>query len=360
MFGKKSKAVVAGLSLVMALAPAVPAFAADGDAATTTTTPQITKVLKLNEGSTVDATFTFTAEKTTLNILKDGKATGEKTASDGPALDIANATFSAKSEKAGDNTTTADITLKSGQSYKHAGVYAWYVTETKGNVDGVQYNTDNNEYTLVAYVSNPDTTKGEKDYKVTYEFLKGKVTDLGGNKGDGKFTNKYTESANGTGDDLTIEKKVTGATGDKSKAFAFTVQFSAPEVLPAGQTAEQYLAAINCDKGTNDGKGGFTFNLKDGEKATFSNVIAGTKYSVTETAVDGYKQSYAAVNNGTAATTTSGNLIGEKANTGVMTNEHNEVTPTGIVLNNMPFIVMAGAAVAGVAAYGAAKRKLEK
>ena len=53
-------------------------------------------------------------------------------------------------------------------------------------------------------------------------------------------------------------------------------------------------------------------------------------------------------------------LIGENANTGTMTNTHSDITPTGLVINNAPFIVMIGAAAAGVVAYGSAKRKLEK
>ena len=43
-----------------------------------------------------------------------------------------------------------------------------------------------------------------------------------------------------------------------------------------------------------------------------------------------------------------------------MTNTHEDVTPTGLVINNLPFIMLGCVAVAGVVAYGAAKRKLEK
>lgn len=359
-FGKKSAgAVVAGLSLVMALAPAVPAFAA-----TTDTGVKVTKNLMLNEGSTVDATFSFTATPIQLHVQGEGTSE-EKTApeSEVPAITIDNIAFTAATETAGKNTKTTAIKLADGASYPHAGVYAWRVRETTGNQTGVQYNTGNNAYTLIANVVN-----GNNGLTATYVVVKNDTTtsitnqDKAGNEG-AEFTNKYTEKTDDHNDsadaDLTITKRVAGNQGDKTKDFSFTVTFTAPEVLPEGFTAADYLAGITCDKGTNKA-GTVTFTLKDGETAKFTNVLVGTKYSVTETAVNGYQQSYAGVSNGANVTTQSDVLIGEKANSGTMTNTHNDVTPTGIVINNMPYIVMAGAAVAGVVAYGAAKRKLEQ
>ena len=362
-FGKKSiGAITAGLSLVMALSP-VAAFAEGETTVPTTTTPQVTKHLVLNDGSTVDATFSFTAEAAQLTVQGEG-TTAEKTApvAEVPAITIDNIAFTAATETAGENTKTTAIKLADGASFPHAGIYAWRVHETTGNQTGVQYNTGNNAYTLIANVVN-----GDNGLTATYVMVKNDTTnsvtnqDKAGDEG-AEFTNKYTESANGEGTDLTITKKVAGNQGDKTKPFSFTVTFTAPEVLPAGiADAAAYYDQLACDvQGATHNGATFTFTLKDGESAYFSNVIAGTKYAVTETAVNGYTQSYAAVNNGVNATTTSGNLIGENANTGTMTNTHADVTPTGIVINNAPYIVMAGAAVAGVVAYGAAKRKLEK
>ena len=354
-FGKKSiGAITAGLSLVMALAPAVPAFAA-----TTDTGVKVTKNLMLNEGSTVDATFSFTATPVQLHVQGEGTSE-EKTApeSEVPAITIDNIQFK-DGETPGKNTKTTAIKLADGASYPHAGVYAWRIHETTGNQTGVQYNTESNAYTLIANVVN-----GNNGLTATYVVVKNDTTtsitnqDKAGNEG-AEFTNKYTESANGEGTDLTITKEVAGDQGDKTKPFSFTVTFTAPDVLPAGVTAADYLAGITCDKGTNNA-GTVTFTLKDGETATFGNIIAGTKYTVAETDEAGYTKSYSAVNNGVEASTTENNLIGENANTGTMTNTHSDITPTGLVINNAPFIVMIGAAAAGVVAYGSAKRKLEK
>ena len=357
-FGKKSiGAITAGLSLVMALAPAVPAFAA-----TTDTGVKVTKNLMLNEGSTVDATFSFTATPVQLHVQGEGTSE-EKTApeSEVPAITIDNIQFK-DGETPGKNTKTTAIKLADGASYPHAGVYAWRIHETTGNQTGVQYNTESNAYTLIANVVN-----GNNGLTATYVVVKNDTTtsitnqDKAGDEG-AEFTNKYTESANEDGTDLTITKTVTGDQGDHDKYFEFTVTFTAPSVLPAGVSEADYLADITATGATDfaNNNGTVTFKLKHGQTATFSGIIAGTKYSVSEKNEAGYAQSYAAVNNGVQATTTSDNLIGEHVNTGTMTNAHTDVTPTGLVMNNMPFIVMIGAAAAGVVAYGSAKRKLEK
>lgn len=377
MFGKKKAgAIAAGLSLVMALAPAVPAFAA-----TTDTGVVVTKNLMLNEGSTVDATFSFTATADQLDVqTKDGKT--EKTAptSEVPAITIADIEFKADSEQAGKNTKTTAIALADGASFPHAGIYAWRIHETTDNQTGVQYNTENNAYTLIANVVNAKNEDGtyKKDaednqvLEATYVVVKNDTTtsitnqEKAGNEG-AEFTNKYTEPADHDDDDdqndgtLKITKTVAGNQGDKTKDFSFTVTFTAPEVLPANTTAEQYLAAITVNGETDKVSNGVaTFTLKDGQTATFGNIIAGTKYAVEETAVAGYTPSWSATANGVTVTDKSGILIGEKANSGTMTNKHEDVTPTGVIMNNAPFVVTLAVAAAGVVAYGSAKRKLEK
>ena len=166
-FGKKSiGAITAGLSLVMALAPAVPAFAA-----TTDTGVKVTKNLMLNEGSTVDATFSFTATPVQLHVQGEGTSE-EKTApeSEVPAITIDNIQFK-DGETPGKNTKTTAIKLADGASYPHAGVYAWRIHETTGNQTGVQYNTESNAYTLIANVVN-----GNNGLTATYVVVKNDTT----------------------------------------------------------------------------------------------------------------------------------------------------------------------------------------
>lgn len=360
MFGKKKAgAIAAGLSLVMALSP-VAAFAE---------TPSVTKSLQVNEGSHVTATFAFNGEKKQLTDENGNKTVGiDDAAFPGITIDsmaFTNATKGANEAKS--------ITLD--KPFTHAGVYAWEVTETQNTYTGtgeMQY--DVTHYTVTATVTNAEGAEavtGEHaaglavEWKVANKF-DGKTSPDGADKSaDLSFTNKYTEPAdnddkqdNGT---LKITKKLDGKQADTTKDFSFKVTFTAPEVLPANTNADQYLAAVTVNGETGKVVNGVaTFTLKGGETATFGNLIAGTKYSVEETEVAGYEQGWKAVANGNEVTDKSGILIGENANSGEMTNKYKDVTPTGLVINNMPYIVMAGAAVAGVVAYGSAKRKLEK
>ena len=91
----------------------------------------------------------------------------------------------------------------------------------------------------------------------------------------------------------------------------------------------------------------------DAGAVTFDNVVVGTTYKVTET------------ESGQAGYTTTGEVKNDTvlAETGAnvtVTNAKNDTVVTGLIVNNAPFIVMIGVAAAGVAAYGTAKRKLEK
>ena len=114
-----------------------------------------------------------------------------------------------------------------------------------------------------------------------------------------------------------------------------------------------------------------TFKASDMQSVTFSNLLVGMKYDVLEDEAgdDGYTTTWSSVANGvkqdtksltSTASWTNANLIGERTNSGDMENEKDGSPVTGLIVNNAPFIVMIGVAAAGVAAYGTAKRKLEK
>lgn len=366
MFGKKSKAVVAGLSLVMALAPAVPAFAAD-----TTTAPEVEKVLELNQGSTVKATFEFDAEGTQLSYTdKNGKTV--QTEKDVPTLTIANVTI--------DNTATGDGKLdKNGSmsaSFDHAGYYAWYVTEKSNTYtgDGVMTYDPDTVYTVIATVQNTDDGLATPVYTI----IKGRQETVSASKKEGtaKFTNQYTENTDdkdNAGSELVVKKETTGTQADKSKKFTFTVQFTEPKVnnttKDTDTTNDWDVSKISTEavgKVTdikNEGNGKFTFTAANAEGVKFSNVMIGTTYTVTETEAgkDGYTTTtaYVAGSNEVAEGETA--YVAEKAeNKATVTNNKEGEVITGVIMNNAPFIVMIGVAAAGVAAYGAAKRKLEK
>lgn len=358
------------VALASAIALAAALFGGVSTAlAATATVPQVQKQLDLNPGSTVSAIFTYSI---TPKELSTGVGT-EKTYTDGPTAAIAPIVLTNASSDAS-NSGTGAITfgVKSDASaFTHAGVYAWTIKENPTqNTTGVgTFQDDPQVYTLIATVVNGD--KGPEFS--SFVIAKGDVNSTANtDKASAiEFDNKYTENTTENNTDLTITKAVAGKQGDKSKQFEFTVTFTAPSVLPEGKTAADVLNAITATangatvvKFDNAADGAttrtITFTAADAQDVTFSNVLVGTTYSVQETAVDGYTPSWKATTNGTESASQANLLIGENANNGTMTNTHSDVTPTGLVINNLPFIMLGCVAVAGVVAYGAAKRKLEK
>ena len=382
---------LAALALVMAFAVAVFGFASPAYAADAAQVPQVQKTLQMNAGSTVTATFSYTI---TPKALSTGNGS-EQTYTDGPAATVDNITLTNATSTA-NNTGTGSIKFggaTDASNFTHAGVYAWTIKEnasvTNGPANG-EFQYDGQTYTLIATVVPKD---GGGFQFGTVVVAKGDVTTT---TNDDKVSgttipfdqNKYTENTNDQPDDpnpdnpdnpdnpgksntnLVVKKAVAGAQGDKSKQFTFTVTFKAPSVLPAGKTAADVLNDINPvvtggatitgqAQATGDTRT-FTFTAADAQGVTFANLLVGTTYDITETSEAGYTQSFAAVANGTGVTSQSGILVGEKTNTATMTNTHSDVTPTGLIINNLPFVLMGTVAVAGMVLYGTAKRKLEK
>lgn len=93
---------------------------------------------------------------------------------------------------------------------------------------------------------------------------------------------------NSKGADLSVTKQVTGALGDKTKAFGFTLTLS-------GDDAPTSVSYERSD-GTNgtlvlaDGKGMFT--LAHGQTVTFKALPEGVAYAVTEDQYDDYDATY--------------------------------------------------------------------
>lgn len=359
----RSKFAALALSVALALGVVAPAFAADAPI------PTVDKKLQVNNGSSVTATFSYTATAKALTV----GSTTETTYTDGPAVAIANIALTATNAEA---TGTGAITFggqANASAFPHAGTYAWVVKETTNTYSGIgamQY--DPQVYTLIATVVNGTSGLEFGSFIIVKGEASSTANDPDNKAGSLAFTNKYTETTSDQDPltDLTITKAVTGAQADRTKEFEFTVTFdaSALTVLPAGKTATQVLDDI-----TVDATGGatnvvaaaasgntrvITFKAADTKSIKFTKVLAGITYTIAETDVTGYTESYAAVANGVSSTSTSGLLIGENTNTGTMTNAYQDITPTGLILNNAPFILLGAVAVAGVVFYGAAKRKL--
>lgn len=301
----------------------------------------VTKNLHIAEGITVpDTTFTFNIEQT------DGEAT--------TVTKTTTAAFNADTVTNDLVSKAATTELADATQYPHAGVYKFTVSEKKDNVAGMTYDTKS--YKVNVYVVNDGDDL--------------KVDSITANDGTEKVTNMFFDNTYVKDSSLTIEKKVIGTQADRTKHFDFTINMTKAST----DTRASYTGIIvNGDKCKethqnvvltfdNNGKATANVELCDGDTITFDNIAAGTRYTVTEVgATDGYTPSVAVVENGEKAVQTNADsdddgitadnkLIGEKENSVVFTNAYADTPITGVIINNLPYVVLAAAAVCALVA----------
>lgn len=181
---------------------------------------------------------------------------------------------------------------------------------------------------------------------------------------------KDDDNDNGLG----VKKIVTGELGDKTKGFEFKVKVTAPAL----STKTSYTAVIaepgdkrsevmTFTSGTEQ-----TIYLAHGQELVFTDLDVGAAFEVQETdsdvaASNTEKNKYTAktkkvLNGGEATQEETGaakvsGTVSEKSDLVAVTNTRNSETPTGIVINNLPFILMIAAVLGGFAAYIAARRR---
>lgn len=185
------------------------------------------------------------------------------------------------------------------------------------------------------------------------------------------FRNVYSKNSG-----LTISKTVTGDLGSHTQAFPFSLTLTKPAILneleDMGVTVPDTYSAtlpngdpLNFTFGDDIATASGSFSLKHGESISFSNLPVGMKYTLSENdglAITHYNTYITGQENGTAfervtGVTVSDKLVGEGVNKADVENNYSANPITGIVSNNLPFIVLIGAAIAGFAAYLIIKRR---
>lgn len=330
------------LTGALCMSAAASAYAEEGRATTPTIgtgteeTPAsavVTKNLVFAEGMKVPgATFKFTATPQT-----DGA----------PDATIAEITY-LDTDDAGTLTERKYNVAKTGAitfgDFHHAGEYVYKVTETQENATGFTYDTS--EYTMKVIVANKTNGGGVYVQSITAAKNNVKEDQL-------LFTNTYRKNASLS---ITKETKGTHANLDKEFTFRITIYNAVTEATDVTTyTGKIGDTDIICTVGT-----ATEFKLKNGETLSFENLPVGIRYKVEEVgAPDGYTPSVKLVENGvttinnkTAQTESEGMvavadgtqnaLVGEGDNKVTFTNTYNEVAITGIVVKNMPFLLMIG------------------
>ena len=292
--------------------------------------------------------------------------------------------------------TKATDDIFAGVTYENAGEYVYTVSEEQtgwtalaNNIDTLTFDTKTYEMHVFVknksqgtgtYISNVyfvDTTAGSTTAATAKKAGNAEPGTEGGTKvyKYDLFKNKYTKKAGKTGDTpstinpnadaLTITKKVAGGLASKTKNFTFKLTFKAASTDETGtytgtKGSEQIQFTKDVEK---------EFTLHDGESLVFADLPAGTKYTLKEEASSGYTPSSAYKENGTLKNGSTGTqsqaytvadvLIGEKENNNIVTNTLPEVTPTGLLIDNLPFIIMIGLGLFGFILVAKRRREAE-
>lgn len=266
------------------------------------------------------------------------------------------------------NNGTGNITV-SLPTYSKVGEYVYTITESEGNVAGVNYSTAT--YKMHVYVVNSDAenTQGSVlQCKVRFD----KIT-TGEN---GETTDKKINSIENTYDagTLTVTKKVTGSMGDRGQAFSFDVTFTAPagKILKSEVTVGGTAAAVTAGTGCSYSGNKITFaenattatvsfTLTDSDSIVFTNVPNGVTYTVSEAKFGDYTTkvglddaaatSVAVNDNNKIVSSGTFKASTEKSTLSVnYINNNGALVDTGVILDNVPYIaLLAIVAIGGVA-----------
>ncbi|MBY4797107.1 hypothetical protein K6V98_01845 [Collinsella sp. AGMB00827] len=189
--------------------------------------------------------------------------------------------------------------------------------------------------------------------------------------------------------DLKISKTVAGDFGDQTKLFSFTLKLTFPATAtskdPIKATVVKDKDGTTVTTAPGSAQGVYTFNngetvtfkLAHGQSLKFADGMPdGTTYVLVEEGVNGYTAAAQTViggANAVAATNAGANgdvVIAEGngvyvsaaattkgENSSQVTNTYKTVTPTGIAISVLPYVLMVAAPVGAAAGYAAMKRR---
>lgn len=324
-------------------------------------------VLALAMAMSVMAVTAF-AEDTTPTLAKEYTKAGKATVTPSEEL-----SFSVKTKTATDLNVDSpyygangadipDITLikdANASTFTIGGVdqlqgignFTYTLTENDANTAGVTYSTDEVTVNVVnSYKVNADNTVDTstivQNVAVGVKGVEGKIASI---------TNTFTAGS------LTIDKVVTGALGDKQKGFDVVVTLTAPtgktvrnNITYSTATGTVTIAPNQWSTSATTGKSSVavTVTVTDATSVTFNNIPSGVAYEVAEAdyTSDGYDA--AGYDNNKSGTITS------TAVTTTITNNKNASTPTGVIMNIAPYVLMVALA-GGIAFFFLRRRNAE-
>ena len=341
------------LVATMIMAMGIGAFAADGDGEPTAEAAEkydladavMTKDLHVADGITIDDfdeyEFPFVFSEENSDGFKDGDSA--------PAPGTQ--TIAVNGPQSGDHAygeLAMSKVFDDANAFPHAGVYAYTVTETDLGVENLT--CDSSEYIVRIYVANDGD--GLKFDGITVEKDGEKVDPT---KGDAEtsgfnFENTYDEVIEDENGVLTIKKVIDGDYGDKTKEFPITVTVTIPSTAEAADVevadgevtgdAPELTVTANL---ANNGEikftklpAGTTFKVEEDQDAEYTGAIAGDLV----TAKDDFAKGEDIAVESTGPVVETGMEV-------TLTNTRDEMIPTGVVINTLPYILIVAVAAAG-------------
>lgn len=277
--------------------------------------------------------FSFTYQGYKANATDDAWVTTVT----GPAIDTVSATFAnavpynADAEDGIEVTTSVPVTLDASK-FPQVGIYKYEVSEADDGVAGITYNT-NKLYLIVTILNGAEstTTANVQQYVAAVHY----VTENGDKTGS--LTNTYNAGQ------LEVKKTITGNLADMTKQFVFTITLT-PKTGDIFADNQNVCSASDATVVKNEnGSWTYTVSIGHDETVTFSNIPAGTTYTVSE-AVDGYTCTAETYSDTDKVITTN------ETDTAYFTNNLGTTVDTGFGLDNAPYMmIMAMVLLAGVA-----------
>ncbi len=378
----------------------------------------VRKLLKMPAGTTTPgATFTFAFEKKFVDGLDDTDSLTSMPAISSKqvvytAADVGTTTGDVKSV----SKEVLALTSTESSAFPHAGVYEYEITEqqtgyiiTDPAKESLTYSPG--IYTIRFYVRDEAEGSGIYVHAIGVDVTtvdnndqtagtKVDPTPGGGSSGGGSglvFTNVYMKSGGGgtptdpANRNLTISKAVSGDYADRTKYFTYSLTVNKPSLVTETSAYKAYIVdgsntvvtALANGTVVEGDLGGYinvtadsatTIKLKHGQSIVFTDLPVGASYVAVEsgetlyaplvtmvvdgaTTFDRTSLEGASLSTGPSTSTAGTVLVGESTNTASFVNANRSVTPTGLVIDNLPFIVLLVVSVGSLVIFLAAKTR---
>lgn len=262
--------------------------------------------------------------------------------------------------KVSTSATVDYATLFDGVTFTAPGVYNFTLEEVPGDNANITYSIAKYKFeVIVGWVINPDTKAPTEQIQVLainayYENGDNAGDKVGGEGVYPSFPNDAVDNGN-----LTVSKEVTGTAANVNDYFKFTVALSGVsgtyDISYTGNTYQEGATNPETITATAEKTATVDIYLKDGESFVIENLPQAATYTVTEDS-QGYEVSINKVEDEDGITT---GTVGTGTTLDYVNNK-DAVTPTGVFMDILPYVVMLAVVAIGAGAFVVIRRRREE